>query len=404
MSEEEPPAEAVSMTPREETVLRAPPKRWLPLALLVVIVAVVVVAAGLHFAGTASTPGSSLCPSNAVVTGAGSTFVAPLMDQWVGSYTNNTVNYDAVGSGTGVDDLQALAVQYAASDAPLTPFQVSEFSQTVLTMPEAAGAIAIIYNLPGLNSHLRVNATFLVSAFEGWITNWNDTMLQTLNPGVHLPDQPILPVIRADGSGTTYVFTQWMSFANPTWASQVSYATTVSWPGVSNEVAEKRSSGVSGYVSQTPYTLGYVDLTYALSNGITFAEVQNPSGNFILPSIANTDSAINDSVSAPGFTFPAGAGNWSGVEVLDAKGAGDYPLTTFTYLMFYQEPQKVWIGGQVTEGQIEDTLSFMKWALHEGQGYSTSLYYDPLPTEVVTADEATLASVTWNGAPVPACP
>lgn len=373
---------------------------------IVVIVALVAVAAAAELVLPTKTGSSGTCPSGQTVNGAGSTFVAPLMDAWELNYTTGAINYEAVGSGTGIQQLQALAVDFAASDAPLTSFQVGEFSRTALTMPEASGAVVVIYNVPGLSTQLRVNGTWLALAFDGAITNWDDPMLQALNPGVTLPDQAIVVTHRSDGSGTSYVFQQFLSEDNSYWNSTYGYSTT--WLGPSSltgELTGKGSSGVVNVVATTPYAISYVDLTYAFTTGagkVAYAQVENPSGAFISPTLPDTASAIHDILSKPGYILPPGNGNWSSVNMLNSAGAGDYPLATFTYLMFYENPEQAW-SGTVPESTVEVLQNFLSWAIHQGQNSSAALYYAPLPPQVVSSDETTLSLVSWGSGPVPTC-
>lgn len=391
---------------RTEKVVRQRPGGLPRPALLGIasVIVVVVIVAAFSFSLTTTTPSSGDCPGGQIINGAGSTFVAPLMDAWESNYTTAAVNYEAVGSGTGVEDLQALAVEFAASDAPLTSFQSSQFTNPVLTMPEAAGAVAVIYHLSGLSAPLRVNGTWLALAFMGSITNWNSQMLQQLNPGVTLPNEQIVIVHRSDGSGTSYVFQQFLSQDNAEWSAAYNYSVT--WLGPSNlpgELGEKGSSGVSQAVTATPWTLSYVDLTYALNNGLPVAAVENPSGNFLTPTLADTSAAISDVLAEPGYHLPLGGGNWSGVNMLNGPDPGDYPLATFTYLIFYEHPDSAWGFGHIQEAEIQVLVNFLNWTIHSGQLSSSPLYYSPLPAEVVTGDLATIALVTWGGNPIGIC-
>jgi phosphate ABC transporter phosphate-binding protein len=352
--------------------------------------------------------GSPTCsiPTQQTITGAGSTFVNPLMTQWAtayNAYSTNEVSYASVGSGTGIADITGKTVDFGASDAPLTYAQTKAMPAQQLTFPESAGAIAIIYNLPGV-SGLKVNDTVLANIYLGGVTNWNATAIQALNPGVKLPNATIIPVHRSDGSGTTYAFTQWLTVGNGEWKDTVSYATSVTWPAVGGEQAEKGSSGIAGYVSTTQYTIGYVDLNYALSNSITFAKVQNQAGNFVDPSVSSAQKAINNVTAEPGFSLPAGTGNWSSVSMLNSPGSYDYPITTLTYLIVYQAPD-VAFGSAISKLGAEALWNFMNWTIspNGGQSYSGALYYVPLPAGIITVDKTTLASMTWGGQPIPAC-
>jgi phosphate transport system substrate-binding protein len=356
--------------------------------------------------GNASAAKTCNIPNQQTITGAGSTFVNPLMSQWATSYnaySTNEVTYNPVGSGAGITDITGKTVFFGASDAPLTYAQTKAMPDQQLTFPESAGAIAIIYNVPGV-AGLKVNVAVLSGIFLGTITNWNATSIQALNTGVKLPNATIIPVHRSDGSGTTYAFTQWLSLGSTQWASQVSYATTVTWPAVQGEQAEKGSSGIAGYVSTTQYTIGYVDLNYALSNSITFAKVQNPAGNFVNPSVSSAQKAITNVTAEAGFSLPAATGNWSSVSMLNSPGSYDYPITTLTYMIVYQAPDVAY-GSSMTQLQAEALWNFMNWTISStgGQSYSGALYYVPLPAGIIALDKTTLASMTWGGTAIPAC-
>lgn len=376
--------------------------KWLIPAALIVCVLVVGSAAGYTYYKGFSKTTSTGCSQSVILQGAGSTFVAPLMDAWISNFTAATVNYQSVGSGTGIQDLQAGAAQYAASDAPLSSIQKNAFEHPVLTLPEAAGAVVVIYNIPGLSAPINVNGTFLALVFMGSISNWNSTMLQQLNPGVALPSQPIVTVHRSDGSGTSYVFQDYLSQENKFWAANYGFATTWLGPGIDDDVASSGSAGVSNTVLTTPYSISYVDLTYAFTNHVPFAAVENPSGTFVLPSVTDTASAIADRLAEPGFSLPLGSGNWSSVNMLNAPGAGDYPLATFTYLMFYQAPDQAWLD-HVPISVYQILSTFVDYVLHQGQNSSAGLYYVPLPSEVVSADMATLPLQTYSGSSVGYC-
>jgi len=375
---------------------------WAAVAVVLIVIVVVVVGFEAGWFGKSSTnnngttppPGPCTVPSGQSITGAGSTFVYPLMYTWETDYTASSVTYSSVGSGTGISDLASKTVDFAASDAPLSPAQQAT-DPNVVEMPESAGAVTIIYNLPGVPT-LKFNGTVLADIYLGTITNWNSTQMQTLNPGVHLPDQSIVVVHRSDGSGTSFAFTEYLSAESSTWKSTVSYATSVVWP---TGTGEKGNGGVSGYVQQTEYTIGYVDLEYALANGISYGSVLNPAGNYVLPSLNSTANAIKDFTG----TLPAAtdAKDWYNVTIENEPGAQDYPISTFTYLMSYQEMST--LGSSFTSQQADALISFWNWTIHTGQSYSGQLYYVPLPQNIVTSDEAELSAFTFNGAAVSHC-
>jgi phosphate transport system substrate-binding protein len=362
-------------------------------AVAIVVVVIIVVAAGFYagwFKGSSSsgsTQNNCAPPSGGAIKGAGSSLVYPLMYQWETVYGGGTaVNYASVGSSAGITDITQKTVDFGASDAPLDPAQ-RVAAPGVLTIPESAGGVVPIYNLPGVPT-LDFTGSVLAQIYLGTITSWNDTAIQALNPGVSLPSTDIQVVYRSDGSGTTFIWTSYLSAESSTWASSVGKGTSVNFPVGSGQA---KNAGVAGYVQKTPDTIGYVDLNYALNGGIQFGKVQNPSGNFILATVNNTASALKDANP----TLPAANGDWYNVSVLNAPGAGDYPITSLTYVLVYQSLGAGYSSYSQTEA--ETTVDFLYWAVTQGQSYSAQLYYVPLPASVVTFDETTIGSLTYNG-------
>jgi phosphate transport system substrate-binding protein len=326
--------------------------------------------------------------------GAGSTLVAPLMDAWSIDYTNNTINYASVGSGAGIQDITSKTVDFGASDAPLSPTQRAAIpSPGVVTIPESAGAAVPVYNLPSVSATLKFTGAILAAIYLGDITNWNNTALQAVNPGVTLPNACIIVVHRSDGSGTTFVWTSFLSAENTTWKSTIGYATSVNWPV---GIGSKGNSGVTQTVKSTQDAIGYVDINYALTNGVSFGAVQNPAGNFIVANITNIASAIKDANP----TLPAGNGDWYNVSVENAPGAHDYPLATFTYVFVYTDVGVAY-GSSYTLTKAEALVDWLHWMVTAGQSYSAALYYVPLPSSIVSADLTTIGSLTYNGSPIP---
>jgi phosphate transport system substrate-binding protein len=393
-------------------------------AIAVVVVIVIVLLGGYYGAGwfkTSSSKSTSSCaaPSGAAVTpansvsatpasvspavqpaagqtlaGAGSTLVAPLMFAWSTYYTNNTVNYASVGSGAGITDITDKTVDFGASDAPLNPTQRAAIpSPGVVTIPESAGAAVPVYNLPTVSATLKFTGAILAGIYLGDITNWNNSALQTVNPGVTLPNACIIVVHRSDGSGTTFVWTSYLSSQNATWKSTVGFATSVTWPV---GIGSKGNGGVTQTVKSTTDAIGYVDINYALTNSVAYGAVENPSGKFILANLTNIASAIKDANP----TLPSGTGDWYNVSVLNAPGAGDYPLATFTYVFVYTDVGKAY-GSSYTLVKAEALKDWLTWMVTTGQGYSAQYYYVPLSSAVVTADLTTINSLTYNGAAIP---
>jgi phosphate transport system substrate-binding protein len=347
---------------------------------------------------TASVKPTSVSPaSGQTLSGAGSTLVAPLMYAWTVNpdyYTNNTVNYASVGSGAGITDITQKTVDFGASDAPLNPAQRAAIpSPGVVTIPESAGGAVPIYNLPSVSATLKFTGQVLAAIYLGAITNWNNTALQALNPGVTLPNACIYVVHRSDGSGTTFVWTSFLSSQNATWKSTIGFATSVSWP---TGYGAKGNPGVTQTVKSTQDAIGYVDINYALTNGVAFGAVQNPSGRFIVANVSNIASAIKDANP----TLPSGTGDWYNVSVINAPGAGDYPIATFTYLFVYKD-LGVAYGSGYSLTKAEALVDFLKWCVTTGQNYAAEYYYVPLSSAVVSADLTTINSITYNGSPIP---
>jgi phosphate transport system substrate-binding protein len=366
-------------------------------AVVVVIVAVVVLAgfAAGWFKGPSPGGGfSGNCapPSGVSLKGAGSSLVYPLMFQWESVFGGGTtVNYASVGSSAGITDISGKTVDFGASDAPLNPAQRLT-DPGVLTIPESAGGVVPIYNLPGVGT-LDFSGSVLAAIYLGTITHWNDPAIVALNPGVDLPNAGIQVVFRSDGSGTTFIWTSYLSLENSTWETNVGKGTDVNFPVGSGQ---PKNAGVAGYVEITEYSIGYVDLNYALNGGIQYGRVQNPAGNYILATTNNSLSALIDSH----VTLPAGNGDWYNVSVLNAPGPNDYPITSLTYVLVYQDLSGSY-GGVYTLHQAEGLVDFLYWAVTTGQSYSTLLYYVPLPANVVAADEVTIGTMTFDGSPVP---
>ncbi|MFY9717609.1 MAG: phosphate ABC transporter substrate-binding protein PstS [Thermoplasmata archaeon] len=368
----------------------------------VVIIVLLVVVAGFYagwFKGPShATTGAGGCPLPAIsdLTGTGSTLVAPLMDQWETSYWGGTVvNYNALGSSAGITAITGKTVDFGASDAPLDPAQQTS-AAGVLTIPESAGGVVPIYNLPGVGE-LNFNGTVLAEIFDGAIMNWNNTPLQALNPHTTLPNVAITPVHRSDGSGTTFIFMSFLTADDKTWAK--TYGKSTAWPTNISGIGEAHNSGVAAYVVENDDTIGYVDLNYALNagSGIGIGTVQNPHGNYIYATVADTASALVDADP----TLPSGSSSWYDVSVLNAPGAGDYPITSLTYVLVYQNLSIAYSSATLTHA--ENLVDFLHWILTTGQSYSADLYFVPLPASIIAHDNTTIASMTFDGGSIPVC-
>ncbi len=346
------------------------------------------------------------------ITAGGSTFVYPLQALWTtdfaGQKCNTTgangasatdINYQAVGSGTGVTDLTDGLFAFGASDAPLTTTQTNALKSPVVTMPDSAGAVTVIYNLKvtntstGKTTPLRLTGAVIEQIYNGTITNWNVTQITSLNPGTTVPSQTITVEHRSDGSGTSFAFTTFLSDASPYWASHVGASTTPNWPV---GIGDHGSEGVAGAVATTTGSIGYDELNYAEEEGtaLEIAEVQNPAGNYILPSVADTAYAVNNASNIPSPT-----GSWQNYSLENGAGAGTYPIVTLTYLMIYTDIGKApAYSGSYTQAEATSIVDYLWWIVHQGQNDSAGLFYVPLPAVIIAEDVAAIGDIQFNGA------
>ncbi len=329
------------------------------------------------------------------ITGAGSTFVFPLMDNWRVEYNKIhpeiMLNYQSIGSGAGIKLLEQKSVDFGASDAPLSATDMQK-APGVLTLPESIGGITVTYNLPGIDKGLKLTGPVIAQIFMGNITSWNDPAIVSLNPGVNLPSQKIVVAHRSDGSGTTYAFTDYLSKVSPDWQTKIGQGKSVPWPlGTGGQ----GNAGVANIVKSTPYAIGYVELAYVFQNKMTYAFVQNADGNsFVEPTL---DSVAADAAAASG-SFPAADGDWSKVSIVNQPGSNSYPISTLTYVMIYKDLSTV--TGE-TQDKSSQVLAFLDWIIHDGQQYASGLLYVPLPDSIKKIDENGLAEVTFAGGAVP---
>jgi len=349
------------------------------------------------FISVTSTGPKCTVPSGQTLSGAGSTLVAPLMFRWSVAYPASTVEYSSVGSGAGINDITTKTVDFAASDAPLNPAQRAAIpAPGVATIPESAGAVVPIYNLPGVPASLHFTGAVLAAIYLGNITNWNNSALQAINPGITLPHASIVVVHRSDGSGTTFVWSSFLAAENSTWKNDIGRSLTINWPvGIGAE----GNAGVTATVQSTTDAIGYVDINYALTNGVAYGSVQNPSGHYILANVTNIESALADSTSA----FPAPTGDWYNFSVLNPPGAQDYPIATYTYLLVYTDLGRAY-GASFSEAHAQALVDFLTWVVSPaGQSYSAPLYYAPITTDAMNLDVLALFSITYNGASLEVC-
>jgi phosphate transport system substrate-binding protein len=301
-----------------------------------------------------------------LINGAGSTFDYPAFTKWFEAYgaVNSKVrfNYQSIGSGAGQKLLLNETVDFGASDAPMKDESMASAPGKILHIPIVAGGVAVIYNLPD-SPKLKLDGDTLANIFLGNITKWNDPKIAALNPGVSLPDTAIIPVHRADGSGTSFIFTDYLSAVNPAWADTVGKGSSVKWPaGIG--LAAKGSEGVAGSVRQQPGGIGYAELAYADQNKISYADMKNSSGNFISPAPDSVSAALATAKIPEDFRF----------SMVNAPGEKAYPISGASWVLIYQKQKKTETG--------QNLVAFLKWSVTEGQKISPSLDYAPLPDSV----------------------
>jgi phosphate transport system substrate-binding protein len=338
-----------------------------------------------------SQPSPSPTPSPVFLSGSGATFPQPFLNASLTALMATkpwiTVNYQGVGSGAGITALTSKTVDFAASDAPMTDSQKTA-APNVVHIPETIGAITIGYNIPGVTSGLKLTGSLIAQIFLGTITNWNDPAITALNPGVTLPNHSITTVHRSESSGTTNVFTKYLTLASPEWNTSIGAGNSVQWP---NGIGQQGNNAVAATVEQTQYSMGYVELAYALQNNMTVAAVQNPAGNFISPNLTTTTSAVSAGASSG---LPAGDASWTSVSLLNTNAADAYPIVTFTYLLEYKELNVI---PGMTLAKATAIVQMLWYEVHTGQNSATPLSYATLPSNVVTIDETTIRSITFNG-------
>ncbi len=315
--------------------------------------------------------------------GAGATFPYPLYSKWMAEYQKIDpkvqINYQSIGSGGGIKQILERTVDFGATDAEMTPQERAKATATLHHIPMALGAVVVTYNVPGLATGLKLSQDTLAGIFLGKITAWNDARLAALNPGVKLPNTPVTVAYRTDGSGTTAVFTEYLAKVSPEWKSSVGAGKSVKWP---IGLGGKGNEGVTGLVKSTPGAVGYVELAYAKQNKMAVATLRNQSGAFVTPSLEGVTA------SAAGQKLPEDLG----LSIVDAPNPKAYPISSFTYILVYQEQQ------DATKGKA--LADFLWWAIHDGQKLGAALDYAPLPKETVPDIEARLKTLSAGGKPL----
>ena len=329
----------------------------------------------------ACNPGGS--GGSVTLRGAGATFPNPLYQKWLSEYgklnANVKVDYQSIGSGGGIKGIKDQTIDFGASDAPMKDEDLKSAPGEILHVPTVLGAVVITYNLSDVKQPLRFSPDVLADIFLGKITKWNDARIAADNSGVTLPAQNIAVVHRSDGSGTSAVFTDYLSKISAEWKEKVGTGTSPSWPV---GIGGKGNEGVTGQIKSTPDTIGYVELAYAVQNKLPVAQIKNASGSFVQPSI--------DSVTAAASASAANTPEDLRVSITNAAGAQAYPISSYTYILVYKNQK------DASKGKA--LVDFLWWGIHDGENYAKDLQYAPLPADIVKRAEAKINSVTAGGA------
>ena len=335
----------------------------------------------LSLAGLSWMPGS---PANAraagaiLINGAGATFPYPIYGKWFDEYHKShpdvQINYQSIGSGGGIRQLLAGTVDFGASDMPMANDQLSQAKIQILHFPTVLGAVVPTYNIPGITQDLKFTPEALAGIFLGTVTKWNDPNLANANPGVKLPSEDIVLVHRSDGSGTTFVWTDYLSKVSPDWKSKVGAGTSVNWPAGQGG---KGNEGVAGLVKETPYSLGYVELIYAVQNRMAYGMVRNASGEFVKADLNSVTAAAAEAAKTMPDDFR--------VSITNAAGKKAYPISSFTWLL---------VPATISDSTKRAAMtSVLKWMLTDGQKMTEALSYAPLPAEVVQKETRTISQI-----------
>lgn len=326
-------------------------------------------------------------PQTVQLTGAGSTFVNPVMQRWISSYqsTNSAqqINYQSIGSGGGIQQLKNNLVDFGASDAPLDDQQLKEMSGPLIQIPESGGPVCITYNLPDLKQPLRLTGDALAGIYLGKIKTWHDPLIAKANPGVTLPNAPIAVAHRSDGSGTTNIFTTYLAAASANWSKSVGAGISVKWPV---GLGGKGSEGVTGIVKQTPGAIGYVELTYATENNLPVAQIQNQAGQFVTPTAESATAAIS------AFADKLARDVRTATVNPPATSKVAYPISGLTYILLAKDGND--------PGKRAAVKRFIQYVVTDGQHISNQLHYATLPPSLIDLDRHLLDQMTANGKPI----
>ncbi|MCL2679359.1 MAG: phosphate ABC transporter substrate-binding protein PstS [Dehalococcoidia bacterium] len=324
------------------------------------------------------------------LTGSGATFPQPLYTQWFAKYYNLTgvrIDYGGGGSGAGIAAIAQGIVNFAGSDALLTPTQLAAVEAAygkIVTIPMTADAIPVVYNVQGVSSGLKLSGEVLANIYLGTITKWNDPTITALNPDLNLPDASITTIHRSDSSGTTNIFTNYLAKISPAWVSTIGgagFGTTINWPTVANGsgIGAAGNAGVASALRQNPNSIGYVGLAYAIENNLPCIDLQNATGNFITPSVASTTVAAN------GFELP----DDMRIMITNSAEATAYPIVGFTWLLVYEN--------QTNQAKGQAIVDFLWWAIHDGQADAPGLHFAQLSSAAVAKAETLVKSIKYHG-------
>ncbi|MBS0663392.1 MAG: phosphate ABC transporter substrate-binding protein PstS [Verrucomicrobia bacterium] len=331
----------------------------------------------LLLAGLLGLAAAAALPAQILINGAGATFPQPIYTKWFDEYAkvdpSVRFNYQGIGSGGGQKQILSETVDFGASDGPMSDENLGKAPRTLWHIPTVAGAVVVSYNLPG-SPKLRFDGPTLAAIFIGKIRKWSDPAIAAQNPGVSLPDQDILVVHRSDGSGTSYIFTDYLSSVSPDWAAQVGKNTSVNWPV---GLGGKGNAGVAGQIKQSPGSIGYVELAYARQNKLPYADMKNAAGHYVAASLDSVTAALASAKIPDDFRF----------SMVNPPGADAYPIAGTTWLLVYEQQKDAAKGKKLVE--------FLKWAYTEGEKMAASLDYSPLPANVQERVLARVAAIKY---------
>ncbi len=325
--------------------------------------------------------GGTMASAALLINGAGATFPYPIYSKWFDEFRKQypaaEINYQSIGSGGGIRQVLEGTVDFGATDGPMTEEQLGQAKTPILHLPTVLGAVVATYNLPGVEK-LKFSPEALAGIFLGKVQVWNDPLIAKENPGVKLPATAIVPVHRSDGSGTSFVFTDYLSKVSPEWEKGVGRGTSVNWPV---GIGGKGNEGVTGLVKQTPNSIGYVELVYTLQNKLPYAEIRNRTGRYVAPTLESVTAAASAAAAKMPEDFR--------VSITDPAAAEAYPISSFTWLLI---PTRI-----ADKGKGEAIKRFLDWMLTQGQSMAAPLNYAPLPPAVVEMEKRALDRITVGG-------